>query len=100
MLYDGIYEQIINKALEAELANSDKFSQTAPIDPAEAPKVLAKYVAEVVEHGLASLKDNGGLDAQLVLANRIISAVTAQTEETDFDALTVAERSEQLIRNC
>ena len=48
MLHDGLYEQVINKRLDSELANEDKLSQTAPIDTAEASKVLAKYVAEVV----------------------------------------------------
>lgn len=52
MLHDGLYEQIINKGLETELASTDKLSTTAPIDRAEASKVLAKYIAEVVEKGL------------------------------------------------
>lgn len=51
MLKDGLYEQIINKELVAELASTDKLSTTAPIDSAEASKVLAKYIAEVVEKG-------------------------------------------------
>ena len=45
MLHNGLYEQIINKALEKELSATDKLSQTASIDTAEAAKVLAKYVA-------------------------------------------------------
>ena len=49
MLHDGLYEQVISKGLDHELAGTDKLSQTAPIDTAEASKVLAKYVAEVVE---------------------------------------------------
>ena len=49
MLHDGLYEQVINKGLDSELVSADKLSQTAPIDTAEASKVLAKYVAEVVE---------------------------------------------------
>ncbi len=52
MLHDGLYEQVINKSLDVELSAADKLSQTAPIDTAEASKVLAKYVAEVVERGL------------------------------------------------
>lgn len=51
MLHNGLYEQIINKVLDSELSASDKLSQTAPIDRAEASKVLAKYVADVVEKG-------------------------------------------------
>ena len=80
MLHDGLYEQVINKGLDSELANADKLSQTAPIDTAEASKVLAKYVAEVVERGLDNLRDNGGdLNAQVALANQIIT--TIQTEK-------------------
>ena len=48
MLKDGLYEQIINKSLDAELSTTDKLSQTTPIDSAEASKVLAKYVAEEI----------------------------------------------------
>ena len=40
MLQPGLYEQVINTALDQELAQTDKLSQTAPIDPAEAAKVL------------------------------------------------------------
>ncbi len=98
MLHDGLYEQVINKGLDTELAAADKLSRTAPIDTAEASKVLAKYVAEVVERGLENLKDNGGdLNAQVALANQIITTIKAETQETDFDALSVAERAEQLL---
>ena len=98
MLHDGLYEQVINKRLDSELANADKLCQTAPIDTAEASKVLAKYVAEVVEHGLDNLRDNGGdLNAQVALANQIITTIQAETKEADFDSLSVAERAEQLL---
>ncbi|MCR5825262.1 MAG: DUF3427 domain-containing protein [Oscillospiraceae bacterium] len=98
MLHDGLYEQIINKALDAELAGTDKFRQTAPIDAAEASMLLAKYVAEVVKRGLDNLRDKGGdLHAQVALTNQIITTIQAETKEADFDALSVAERAEQLL---
>lgn len=98
MLHDGLYEQIINKALDAELSTTDKLSQTAPIDPAEASKVLAKYIAEVVEKGLYNVVDNGGdVNSQVVLANRIISTIISETKENGFDEMTVSERAEQLL---
>lgn len=72
MLHNGLYEQIINKGLDAELSVTDKLSQTAPIDSAEASKVLSKYVAEIVEKGLNNVKDNGGnLTSQVELVNRM-----------------------------
>ena len=98
MLHDGLYEQIISKGLDHELANADKLSQAAPIDTAEASKVLAKYVAEVVERGLDNLRDNGeDLNDQVTLANQIITIIQAETKEADFDSLSVAERAEQLL---
>ena len=98
MLHNGLYEQIINKDLESELSITDKLSQTAPIDSAEASKLLAKYIAEVVEQGLNNVKDNGGdLNTQVELVNRIVSTIKNETKEADFDALSVAERAEQLL---
>lgn len=98
MLKDGLYEQIINKSLDAELATTDKLSTTAPIDSAEASKALAKYIAEVVEQGLDNLVDNGGdVSSQVALANRIISTIINETKENGFDEMSVAERAEQLL---
>lgn len=98
MLYDGLYEQIINKGLETELSTTDKLSTTAPIDSAEASKVLAKYIAEVVEKGLDNVADNGGdVSSQVALANRIISTIITETKENELDEMTVAERAEQLL---
>lgn len=98
MLIDGLYEQIINKSLDAELATTDKLSTTAPIDSAEASKVLAKYIAEVVEKGLDNVVDNGGdVNSQVALANRIISTIINETKENGFDEMSVAERAEQLL---
>ena len=98
MLHVGLYEQIINKGLETELSVTDKLSTTAPIDSAEASKVLAKYIAEVVEKGLDNVADNGGdVGSQVALANRIISTIIHETKENELDEMTVAERAEQLL---
>ena len=98
MLKDGLYEQIINKGLETELSSTDKLSDTAPIDSAEASRVLAKYIAEVVEKGLDNVADNGGdVNSQVALANCIISTIINETKENELDEMTVAERAEQLL---
>ena len=41
MLRNGLYEQVINKALESEPATTDKLVETAPIDGRESSKVLS-----------------------------------------------------------
>ncbi len=98
MLSNGLYEQVINKSLDAELATTDKLVETAPIDGAEATKVLAKYVAEVVELGLENVKDNGGdLEAQIELVNRLVRDIAAGTNEGEFENLSIAQRAEQLL---
>ena len=98
MLHDGIYEQLISKGLEQELEQSDKYRLTEPIDTAEASKVLAKYVATVVERGMENMKEQGAdLQEQVALANQLIAAILERTKESDFAALSVAERAEQLL---
>lgn len=48
MLHPGLYEQVINNALTSELAGIPEARKSvAPIDKAEASKVLARYLADV-----------------------------------------------------
>ena len=98
MLHDGLYEQIINKEIDTELAVTDKLTNTAAIDSAEASKALSEYISEVVLRGLENIKDNGGdINSQVNLANKIIKTIINETKEADFDTLSVAERAEQLL---
>ena len=56
MLYPGLYEQVINNALNRELAEiPEARKSTAPIDTAEASKVLAQYLTEVRDAGVDTL---------------------------------------------
>lgn len=50
MLQPGLYEQIINKRLGEELdAAADKLQSVAPIDEAEAAKVLLQYHLHIMQ---------------------------------------------------
>ena len=77
MLHPGLYEQVINQKLDSELSDIPEARQsTAPIDKAEASKVLAQYLSEVVQQGLDNVVDNGGdLSAQIALTNQIVSGL-------------------------
>ena len=99
MLHPGLYEQVINNALESELSEiPEARKSTAPIDTAEASKVLAQYLTEVVQKGLDNVQDNGGgIEAQIELANQIVSTIQTTTKEADFAALGVDQRAEQLL---
>lgn len=99
MLHPGLYEQVINQQLNAELSAIPEVQKsTAPIDRAEASKVLSQYLAEVVQRGMDNVADNGGdINAQVALANRIVQTIQQQTKEADFASLSVDERAEQLF---
>ena len=99
MLQPGLYEQVINNALNSELSEiSEARKSTAPIDAAEASKVLTQYLTEVVQKGLENVQDNGGgIEAQIQLANQIVNTIQTTTQEADFASLDVDQRAEQLL---
>lgn len=99
MLHPGLYEQVINNALTSELAEIPEARKAiAPIDTAEASKVLAQYLADVVQKGLDNVLDNGGdISAQIELTNQIVDLIQNTTKEADFAALGVDQRAEQLL---
>ena len=99
MLSPGLYEQVINIALNRELSEiPDARKSVAPIDKAEASKVLAQYLADVVQKGLENVIDNGGdISKQIGLANKIVNLIQNITEEADFATLSVDQRAEQLL---
>lgn len=97
MLTPGLYEQVITKALNKQLADeTDKLFDTAKIDNAEAPSILSRYISEVIEKGLRQVQCDD-ISEQLSLANKIVSAVLEATGNNDFDGMTVDERAEQLL---
>lgn len=99
MLNPGLYEQIINRKIRQELAGQTAFAaDIGPIDQAEASKVLAKYVGQIVEHGLADIaEDNDNLDQQIALANLIISLVQKKTGQNYYAENHIDQSGEQLL---
>ena len=99
MLHSGLYEQVINNQLDNELLGISEVRQcTAPIDKAEASKVLAQYLSEVVQKSLDNVADNGGdLSDQIELTNQIITLIQEKVNETDLESMKIAQRAEQLL---
>lgn len=98
MLQHGLYEQVINRQLNEELALIPKERKVvAPIDTAEASKILSQYLMDVVQKGLDNLVDNGGdMVDQIALANQIVNQIQASTKEEAFSALNVDRSASQL----
>ena len=99
MLHPGLYEQVINRELDSELAEIPQARRDiAPIDRAEASRVLSQYLADIVQKGLDNVLDNGGdIATQVALTNQIVNLIQNSTQEADFAALSVAEQAEQLL---
>lgn len=99
LLHPGLYEQVINSALSNVLAGIPEARKAvAPIDRAEASKVLAKYLADVVQKGLDNVLDNGGdISSQIELTNQVVDLIQNTTKEADFAALGVDQHAEQLL---
>ena len=99
MLKKGLYEQVINKGLRQELdAAMDKLQYIAPIDTAEAAKVLAKYISGIIEKSLENVKDNGGdIQHQVSFVNKIVNTIMHETGEAVIDTLSVDSGAAQLL---
>ena len=95
----GLYEQVINKTLGKEIDTDETcLSAVAPIEKAEAPQILASYLAGVLQKGFTAVGDKADdTAAQVALANRIVAAVTEATNGGSFDGLSVDERAELLL---
>ena len=99
MLPPSLSKQVIHTALSRELSEiPDARKLIAPIDQAEASKVLAQYLADVVQRGLENVADHGGdISTQIRLANQIVDLIAHMTQEADFAALRVDQQAEQLL---
>ena len=102
MLLHGLYEQVINNQLNSELAEIPEARKAvAPIDKAEASKVLAQYLADVVQKGLDNVADNGGdISAQIALTNQIVDLIQNTTREAALRAGQRPARQSQLLSSC
>ncbi|MCQ2531056.1 MAG: DUF3427 domain-containing protein [Lachnospiraceae bacterium] len=97
MLKPGLYEQVINKEIKAELsATSEDHKLSQKIDSAEASGVLTGYISEVIKKSLDKLSDGENVTAQVELINKIVNVLSGETGD-DIEKLSVTEDAEQLI---
>ena len=93
----GIYEQIINKKLSSELEKLPgdcKYQEK--VDAAEASKVLATYVAGLLQHKMDCMYESSGNNAlsdQIMYINKVINAIDAEVCDQNM----VEQSGEQLL---
>jgi len=97
MLKPGLYEQVINHEIKAELdVIPENRSYTDKIDSAEASGILTSYISEVIKKGLDSISDGDSILPQIDLINKIIGMMAGETGE-DYEELAVTEDARQLL---
>ena len=96
----GLYEQIINKALN-DIDENDIQVEKRKIDKENAPRILSNYLSEVLEKGLKDLSENNyTIEEQLNFCNYLINKIKDETiENLDLVFLENLDNNDKLIKN-
>lgn len=84
----GLYEQLINKIVFDQISklNQDKFFiKQNNIDKAEAAKVIAQYLGNLIRHALSLITGDDSVERQIELANKIIKILQHELSDDDFE---------------
>ena len=74
-MFNGIYEQLINKLIESELKTVDReqfFVKESAIEISEASKLLSQYLSEVINCALGLITGENSIEQQIEVSNKII----------------------------
>ncbi len=74
-MFNGIYEQLINKIIESKLKTVDReqfFVKESAIEKSEASKLLSQYLSEVIHCALGLITDENSIEQQIEVSNKII----------------------------
>jgi len=94
----GLYEQVINRLLDIRLGDKKYKVETEKIEEEESPKILSKYLAEILEKGLSNLKDNGSdISSQIALCNIIIDQIANAADHEALKDQSIENRAEMLL---
>lgn len=100
----GIYEQIINQAVEDDLRQIESTEnltvEKKPIDNAEAQHILAVYMAKVIEKSLSRIFEENNVDSkaeQIKLCNDLISKLYETSKSKDWLECKIDNGGEQLL---
>lgn len=98
-LEPGLYEQLVNVGLEKVLEGiSNKRKYLAPVDKAEASRIISNYLKDIVKLALDDVCSSGGsVETQVEFANKIIGLISQNMDSDYFSSFKVSSRSEQLL---
>ena len=104
MLKQGLYEQLINQELKEEIRSAEAAErqrvETEAVDAAESARVLAEYVAKLLEKRLTAVAEESGKEEaeeeQVRLINQMLSTLGSESGK-DLLPLTEERRVDQLL---
>ncbi len=87
-MFNGIYEQLINKLVESKLKTVDReqfFIKKSPIEKSEASKLLSQYLSEVIYCAFGLITDENSIEQQIEVSNKIILLLKDELKNIDFE---------------
>lgn len=104
MLKQGLYEQLINQKLQKKILEARKAEEqrveTGAVDAAESARVLADYVAKLVEKQLTAVAESAtkeeAEEEQVRLVNQLLEAIGGADRE-NLLPLTSEKKVDQLL---
>ena len=84
----GLYEQLVNSALEAELSDiqRERVTKLEKLNAAEAPDRLAMYVGKLVERIVAGINDKDRIEASRDLINKLVDVAKEYAPRADLES--------------
>ena len=101
-MHEGIYEQLINMKIKAELDELPAIFavEKEKIDEAEARVLLSSYISSVTRNALSHVRDGGNKEdallKQIQICNEIIDVLHQKLDDDDFEKLKLDEHAEIL----
>ena len=96
-LQPGIYEELLTELLAKRLPSDERLYRTADLEGADAPGLLARYMASIIEVALRAPSLEGATARQVEFCNRLIDALSKGAElDLGSDGL-VDRRAKQLF---
>lgn len=87
-MFNGIYEQLVNKLIESKLKTVDReqfFVKDSTIEKSEAAKLLSQYLSEVINYALGLITGENSIEQQIEVSNKIILLLKDELKNIDFE---------------
>lgn len=99
MMRSGLYDHLLTKAIEAEIAKlgDPRLIAIAPVDAEESHSVLAQYLERLIASTLALHRGSDAAEKQRQLVERIVGTLSEVLSVQDSDGFSIATPFRRLL---